>query len=287
MSVKRITAVWDLSLAEGNDRLIMLALADHADDDGFAWPGVERIAEKCRLSKRTVLRSIESLEALGELWVSRNRRRGNHYIVIPGLTDDEIKTVLCKKCNLGPSEAGEVAKHIRAVAKGAFQKCQNDTSEVSKSHFRSVKMTQQKCQNDTSEMTDCHFRSDTGDTSEVTPVSQEPSTTVRNHQRSDAKKTVHENGNGNVGDVVALSDSEAEIVRLYGSVCGIPNGFRYQEILSLWEQFPDINLWRRAFKAASENAKNYHGRWAYAQRIITGERVTEKPQTANRRWRLE
>lgn len=34
MSVKVMSYVWDISLFKGSDKLIMLCLADHADDAG-------------------------------------------------------------------------------------------------------------------------------------------------------------------------------------------------------------------------------------------------------------
>jgi DNA-binding transcriptional MocR family regulator len=59
--------VWDHSRAEGLTRLVLLALADHADHDGYAWPAVSRVAQKCRVSRATVQRAYRDCEAAGEL----------------------------------------------------------------------------------------------------------------------------------------------------------------------------------------------------------------------------
>ena len=40
MSIKRMNAVWNLSKQSGSALLVLLALADRADDDGFCWPGL-------------------------------------------------------------------------------------------------------------------------------------------------------------------------------------------------------------------------------------------------------
>lgn len=72
MSVKAMTWVWDYSQAKGNDRLVLLAIADSADHDGSnAWPSVATLCRKTGLSESTVHRCIRSLVKLGELRVDR------------------------------------------------------------------------------------------------------------------------------------------------------------------------------------------------------------------------
>jgi hypothetical protein len=55
-----MTWVWDQDI-KSSDKLVLLALADHADHDGVCWPGMRRIAEKCSVSKRTVINSLNRL----------------------------------------------------------------------------------------------------------------------------------------------------------------------------------------------------------------------------------
>lgn len=74
--------VWEFSEAVGNDRLVLLAIADRANDDGAdAWPNQEELSSKTRLSRRTVQRCILSLEQLGELVVSREVGNTNRYTI--------------------------------------------------------------------------------------------------------------------------------------------------------------------------------------------------------------
>jgi hypothetical protein len=46
---------------------VLLALADHADKQGIAWPSVATLAARCRLSERHVTRCISQLVATGWL----------------------------------------------------------------------------------------------------------------------------------------------------------------------------------------------------------------------------
>jgi hypothetical protein len=84
VSVRILSWVWDSSRSEGTDRLVLLALADQARDDGTTWPSVETIALRSRVSERTVQRSIKALQLLGELAVEANAgtRGTNKYTVI-------------------------------------------------------------------------------------------------------------------------------------------------------------------------------------------------------------
>jgi hypothetical protein len=61
MSIKQMSNVWRLpaeSTKTPADRLVLLALADIADDDGNCWPGTKYLAKKCGISRRTVQNSI-------------------------------------------------------------------------------------------------------------------------------------------------------------------------------------------------------------------------------------
>jgi len=70
-----MTWVWQHSRADGNVRLVLLAIADSANDDGLdAWPSMNRLCQKTRLSERTVRRCVRELEQLGELRCLGGRR---------------------------------------------------------------------------------------------------------------------------------------------------------------------------------------------------------------------
>ncbi len=77
VSVKVMSWVWDHSQAKGNVRLVLLAIADSAEDHGGnAYPGIERLKDKTKLSERTVQQCIARLLELGELEIERPGRGG-------------------------------------------------------------------------------------------------------------------------------------------------------------------------------------------------------------------
>lgn len=65
--------VWDHSQSRKSERLVLLAIADCASDDGAnAYPSTATLCRKTGLSERAVQRAVAALEALGELRVERN-----------------------------------------------------------------------------------------------------------------------------------------------------------------------------------------------------------------------
>lgn len=75
MSVSASAWVWANSQAKGTARLVLLALADQADDNGRCYPSVAYIARKCRIAVRTAHDALETLTVLGE--VVREPRPGH------------------------------------------------------------------------------------------------------------------------------------------------------------------------------------------------------------------
>jgi hypothetical protein len=83
MSLDVMTAVWKHSDAKGTDLLLLLALADNADDEGFCFPSYPYLAAKTRMSDRTVRRRISELCDTDELSLVASGRAGrsNEYMV--------------------------------------------------------------------------------------------------------------------------------------------------------------------------------------------------------------
>jgi hypothetical protein len=72
MSVSATAWCWEHSRAEGSALLLLLALADRANDEGDdIWPSQKTLARKCRISVRTVHRLLGELEELGEVKIER------------------------------------------------------------------------------------------------------------------------------------------------------------------------------------------------------------------------
>lgn len=87
MSVRVMSAVFDLDGLQPASKLLLLVLADHADDYGRCWPSRNRVAEKAGVTGRTVTRMLEGLAAAGFLEVENRPGRTHLYRVLPGALD--------------------------------------------------------------------------------------------------------------------------------------------------------------------------------------------------------
>lgn len=90
MSTEALSHVWKNSKQNGTALLVLVAIADGANQDGEYYPSVSSLAAKCRMKNRNLQRIIRKLEASGELAVEyyhgTETKRGwtNRYRVVMG-----------------------------------------------------------------------------------------------------------------------------------------------------------------------------------------------------------
>jgi hypothetical protein len=85
MSIYVTSQVWKNAPVDGSALLVLLALADFADDDGVCWPAVCTIAQKARISERSAQRSIRKMADDGLIEIDDNAgpKGANRYRVKP------------------------------------------------------------------------------------------------------------------------------------------------------------------------------------------------------------
>lgn len=99
MSIAASQLVWEHSRAKGVALLVLLKIADFTNQDGIAYPGLERLADDCRLSVTALLRHLKTLTKLGEIIIKRRAGKYHqnvyHLMVIPadsgrGTSDSKV-----------------------------------------------------------------------------------------------------------------------------------------------------------------------------------------------------
>lgn len=68
-----MSSVWKHSQQRGTALLLLLALADSANDYGECYPGIAYLAQKCRMKERNLQVLLKDLEQSGELVIHRNQ----------------------------------------------------------------------------------------------------------------------------------------------------------------------------------------------------------------------
>ncbi len=80
MSILALNLAWKLRLKQlsSGDKLVLLTLADYANDDGDCWPSIKSLAEKCSMHQRNVIKHLNKLVTIG-LVVKRYRHDKKGY----------------------------------------------------------------------------------------------------------------------------------------------------------------------------------------------------------------
>lgn len=111
MSNRALDAVFANSKTRHGARLLMLALADRANDAGVCWPGVNDLRKRTGLSKSAVWEATARAVTLGELRVEPHagRNRTHRYTVLildhSESEPSEIRTDTVQKPNFNGSKS--------------------------------------------------------------------------------------------------------------------------------------------------------------------------------------
>lgn len=81
MSLAAMTWAWEQNLEPAN-KIILLAVADIADEEGIAFPSVEYLANRTHMSERSVVRHVNELCESG-LLIRQHRPNKSNILVLP------------------------------------------------------------------------------------------------------------------------------------------------------------------------------------------------------------
>jgi len=73
-----MTSVWDMDIP-AKQKLVLLALADCANDEGLAWPSIATLARKCGCDERTIQRNLRDIEKTGAIRREEVKGKGCKY----------------------------------------------------------------------------------------------------------------------------------------------------------------------------------------------------------------
>jgi len=76
MSVHISSRVWRMEMGSATRKLVMLKLADNANDEGYCYPSLSNIARECEINQRTARRIVRALEQAGFLKTEVRQRNG-------------------------------------------------------------------------------------------------------------------------------------------------------------------------------------------------------------------
>jgi hypothetical protein len=145
LSIRITSAVWKNVSYGGGDLLVLLALADYADEAGKCWPNVRSIAEKARLGMRQTANIIAKLRNDGIIAVQPGGGRGvsSHYQFNLGtLQPNSLKQDSLKQDSVKyATETLQSSSENTAISSSAIRKNRHESSlepsgGFSKSQFK-------------------------------------------------------------------------------------------------------------------------------------------------------
>jgi hypothetical protein len=88
VSVRVMSLVWEINLPD-SEKIVLLALADCANDEGQCWPSMATLARKCSKTDRTVQAAMKSLVTAGHVTRIEVPGRGCRYCVHPVIASEK------------------------------------------------------------------------------------------------------------------------------------------------------------------------------------------------------
>ena len=112
MSLRFLNRAWETRCDSPAEKLVLLALADHADENGFCYPGQEYLTKRTGLCERQIRAMIKLSEIRRRLYVDhrRGRKRTNNYVVLLEPTEQEKKQAAVAAFTPGKGEIHDVEK---------------------------------------------------------------------------------------------------------------------------------------------------------------------------------
>jgi hypothetical protein len=131
MSVRVMTAVWGLDLPAG-DKLVLLALADAANDEGHCWPGLASLCVKTGKCRRSLQQSLRALDHAGHITRHEVPGKGMNYIVHPAASPAPVAK------SAPVEETAPVAKSAARDGKSCHRGVAKSAPKPSKNHQGTV-----------------------------------------------------------------------------------------------------------------------------------------------------
>lgn len=82
MSIEVSSFVWKFSKQSGSRLLLLVALADYTNAEGYAWPSVRSLCQRTRMKERYVQTMLRDLADDGEIQIIERKGHSNMFRVL-------------------------------------------------------------------------------------------------------------------------------------------------------------------------------------------------------------
>lgn len=103
MSIKLMSCVFESQDLSPMEKLVMLAICDHANQDNYCWPSMDRLTQYTSLTRTSISRIIKKLEESGFLKKKRRFGKSTIYTIVTGrVCYTELQSVSTQSYNQFP-----------------------------------------------------------------------------------------------------------------------------------------------------------------------------------------
>lgn len=99
LGVAATRAAWNAKVESASQRLVLLAIAHYADDEGKAFPSVDSICDDTCLSRNTAFKALKELKTLGLVSVEKRPNNANQYTIAVDYSDCSSTKIGSTKIN--------------------------------------------------------------------------------------------------------------------------------------------------------------------------------------------
>lgn len=146
MSIDIVSSVWKHSKQRGTALLMLIAIADHANEYGEAFPGIDHLAEKCRMKRRNaqllIKELVDSKELIVDVQEGRETGHGKtnlYTIVTPGaLVRDGVQSSTPHRQGMQSTTPRGVQDSVQGVQSSTPEGVQHTTPKPSVEPSRTV-----------------------------------------------------------------------------------------------------------------------------------------------------
>ncbi len=140
MSTKQLNYAFEDTEIKGNEKLIMLALADNSDHSGVSFPSWNTIIKKTGMSRGAISKWLNNLEGRGKLVRAQRKRKSganssNKYLVYPhenfnDLDEDDLLLFTNQSSEVEPLASSEVELESEPSLINRHSKASQDEASV-------------------------------------------------------------------------------------------------------------------------------------------------------------
>ena len=146
IGVNATRLAWETKVETASQRLLLLAIAKYADQDGTAFPSVESLCADTCLNRKTAFKVLRELQEIGAIVVSKRQQNGNCYSICGACPENgstEIGTTKNGTTKNGTTKigtGGSTENGTPVVPKTGHEEKQEESKEENKGEVRATQI---------------------------------------------------------------------------------------------------------------------------------------------------